>query len=213
MKFTKQLIFCSAIFITSAMSIQAADDNVLSTIQHEWARCQYKLPASASKENCFEKLDEQAAALQAKEPTRNDLKVWLAIVKSTYAGSKGGLGALSLVKQAKVLLEEVIAQDPTVLDGSAYTSLGSLYYQVPGWPVSFGDNEKAEALLKKALQINPNGIDPNYFYADYLLSEGKKAQAKTYFEKALQAPARPGREDADAGRRNEINEKLSEINK
>ncbi|QTG98208.1 tetratricopeptide repeat protein, partial [Vibrio furnissii] len=63
--------------------------------------------------------------------------------------------ALSLVKEAKVLLEQVIETAPETLDGSAYTSLGSLYYQVPGWPIGFGDDDKAEAMLQKALEINP----------------------------------------------------------
>jgi hypothetical protein len=57
-----------------------------------------------------------------------------------------------------------MAIDPRALQGSAYTSLGSLYYQVPGWPIGFGDDKRAEAMLLKALEINPDGIDPNYFY-------------------------------------------------
>ena len=97
--------------------------------------------------------------------------IWAAIVKSSWAGAKGGLGALSLVKTAKRQLEQAIRQNPSALDGSAYTSLGSLYYQVPGWPVGFGDKAKAEQLLKQALAFNPNGIDPNFFYGDYLLEE------------------------------------------
>jgi cytochrome c-type biogenesis protein CcmH/NrfG len=72
---------------------------------------------------------------------------------------------------------------------------------VPGWPVGFGDDEKAEKLLKQALAINPTGIDPNFFYGDFLLDQGDKAQAKVYLDKALAAPARPGREVADEGRR------------
>lgn len=48
------------------------------------------------------------------------------------------------MKEAKVLLEQVIEKAPETLDGSAYTSLGSLYYQVPGWPIGFGDDDKAE---------------------------------------------------------------------
>jgi hypothetical protein len=34
---------------------------------------------------------------------------------------------------------------------------------VPGWPIAYGDTNKADALLKKALVINPNTIDANYF--------------------------------------------------
>ncbi len=124
---------------------------------------------------------------------------------------QGGLGALGLVKEAKAKLEIALKQDPKALDGSAYTSLGSLYYQVPGWPVGFGDDEKAEQLLKQALAINPTGIDPNFFYGDFLLDQGRKAEAKGYLEKALNAPPRPGRELADQGRRIEIRDRLDKL--
>ena len=36
-------------------------------------------------------------------------------------------------------LEQALAIDATALEGSAFTTLGSLYYQVPGWPIGFGD--------------------------------------------------------------------------
>lgn len=156
-------------------------------------------------------MSSQADQASAKEAFRTDLLIWSAIVKSTRAGAKGGLGALGLVKEAKAKLEIALKQDPKALDGSAYTSLGSLYYQVPGWPVGFGDDEKAEQLLKQALAINPTGIDPNFFYGDFLLDQGRKAEAKSYLEKALSAPPRPGRELADQGRRIEIRDRLDKL--
>lgn len=196
------------IWFLMAANVHAED--ALPVVQTGWAACQYQT-AEKLKGDCFKKLEKVATEFQHQQPERNDLKVWLAIVKSTYAGVKGGLGALSLAKEAKALLEEVIAKEPTILDGSAYTSLGSLYYQVPGWPFGFGDDKKAGELLKKALAINPTGIDPNYFYGDYLLEQGDKTKAKEYFSKALQAPPRPGRETADAGRRDEITAKLAKL--
>ena len=51
--------------------------------------------------------------------------------------------------------------------GSAYTSLGTLYFKAPSWPISFGDDKKAEVMLKQALAINPDGIDSNFFYAEF----------------------------------------------
>ena len=187
---------------------QAAD--ALPTIQQQWAHCQYQQTGKA-KESCLEQLSSQADQASAKEAFRTDLLIWSAIVKSTWAGAKGGLGALGLAKDAKTRLELAIKQDPKALEGSAYTSLGSLYYQVPGWPVGFGDDEKAEQLLKQALAINPTGIDPNFFYGDFLLDQGRKAEAKTYLDKALAAPDRPGRTLADQGRRNEIRERLAKL--
>src|SRR5690606_27578047 len=94
--------------------------------------------------------------------------------------------------------------DPSALNGSVYTSLGSLYYHVPGWPIGFGDDKRAGEYLKKALAINPDGIDPNFFYGDFLIEEGDYQQAIAVLQHALEAPPRPGREVADEGRRAEI---------
>ncbi len=89
------------------------------------------------------------------------------------------------------------------MDGSVYTSMGSLYCQVPGWPLAFGSDDKACAYLEKALSINPDGIDANYFYGDFLLNQGDYAAAAKAFEKAIQAPPRAERPLADQGRRQE----------
>ncbi|MFN7196802.1 MAG: tetratricopeptide repeat protein, partial [Hylemonella sp.] len=94
--------------------------------------------------------------------------------------------------------------DGNALEGSAYNSLGVLYYKVPGWPIAFGDKAKARELLQKALALNPKGIDPNFFYAEYLIETKQPAEAQAYLERALQAPARPGRQIADTGRREEV---------
>ena len=140
-----------------------------------------------------------------------ELRIWHAIVLSTWAGAKGGFGALGLVKEARTELETALRLDPRALDGSAYTSLGSLYYQVPGWPVGFGDDAQAEKLLKQALAINPGGIDPNYFYGDFLSRQKRYAEARTALEQALAASDRPGRESADAGRRAEARRLLEQV--
>lgn len=139
--------------------------------------------------------------------------IWRGIIKSTYAGAKGGLGALSLAKSSKADFEQALDIDPNTLNGSAYTSLGTLYFNVPGWPIGFGNDKKAEELLLKALAINPNGIDSNYFFGDYLIQEKRYEEAKAHLLKAMNAPARPNRPLADAGRQKEIAKALATINK
>ena len=139
--------------------------------------------------------------------------IWQGIVEASYAGAKGGLGALGLAKSAKKSFEDALAIDPKALDGSAYTSLGSLYYQVPGWPIGFGDDKLALEFLNKGLAQNPNGIDPNYFYADYLFRKGDLDGAEKAAKKALAAPPREARPLADEGRRKEVNELLAKIAK
>ncbi len=101
--------------------------------------------------------------------------------------------------------------DGKALDGSAYNSLGVLYYKVPGWPLGFGDKDKAKELLQKALAINPQGIDPNYFYGEYLVETKQADEAVPYLERALQAPPRPGRQIADTGRREEVRALLAKL--
>lgn len=187
-------------------------DSELLALQEGWANTHYH-SAKSDKIKEFEALSAQADKMIQANPGRAEPLVWRAIILSTWGGAKGGLGALSLVKEAKTLLEKSIALDEKALEGSAHTSLGSLYYQVPGWPIGFGDDDKAREHLQKALSMNPTGIDPNYFYADFLMAKGNFEESRAYFEKALQAPARPGRPMADAGRHDEIKQKLALIAK
>jgi tetratricopeptide (TPR) repeat protein len=194
-----------------AGSVSAAElQDELVVIQRQWAHVQYQLP-DKDKERAFETLVTDARQLVDHYPGRPEPLIWQGIVLGTYAGARGGLGALGLVKEARKSLEAALAIDERALDGSAHTSLGSLYYQVPGWPLSFGDDSLAEQHLRWALEINPAGIDPNFFFGDYLLEKGDTEQAKGYLQKALLAAPRPGREVADAGRRREISERLDAL--
>ena len=172
-------------------------------LQRDWAIANYQTEA-ATKADTFDRLIIQAEAALANQPNNAELLIWTAIIKSTYAGVKGGLSALSLVKAAKGHLEDAMDIDDMALQGSAYTSLGALYYQVPGWPVGFGSDKKARKMLDKAVTINPDGLDSNYFYGDFLVQQKKYAAARERLNKAMAATVRPGRELAEAGRRAEI---------
>lgn len=185
-------------------------DNAIAGLQHDWEVIRYQTPA-AEREKRFEALAAKAHQASASFPGRGEPLVWEGIIVSSWAGEKGGLGALSLAKQAKALYEQAIQIDGNVLDGSAYNSLGVLYYKVPGWPLGFGDKAKAGELLRKALTINPKGIDPNFFYAEYLVETKHADEAAPYLERALQAPPRPGRQIADTGRREEARALLAKV--
>lgn len=201
--------FAAVLLLPASLAYAGVPEEV-SNLQQKWEQIRYKTPAPAQ-ESQYEQLVAEAQKSVAANPGSAEVLVWYAIIESTYAGAKGGLGALSHVKSAKKSLEQALAISPDVLSGSAYTSLGSLYYQVPGWPIGFGDDKKALEYLKKGLAVNPDGIDPNYFYGDYLFRKGDYAEAERSLNKALQAPARPGRKIADEGRRGEIEQLLAKI--
>lgn len=197
----------------TALPAFALSDNgqaQLQQLQTRWAEINYQTPEK-QREEAFAKLVTQADAALVSEPKAPELLIWRGIILSTEAGAKGGLGALGLVKEAKASLEQALAIDPQALAGSAYTSLGSLYYQVPGWPIGFGDDEKAEKMLTQALAINPDGLDPNYFYGDFLLRQKRYEESRAALEKALAAKDRPGRELADKGRRAEATALLRQV--
>ncbi|OIN01909.1 hypothetical protein BFR57_07600 [Idiomarina sp. MD25a] len=208
----KSLIYAA---ITSALLLTSQTvtaQSKLLDIQHRWAEVNYTLTDDAQ-EQAFESLAKETQAWVDAEPNNAEAHIWLGIIKSTEAGAVGGLGALGLAKEAKASLEKALVIDPNALSGSAYASLGTLYYKVPGWPFGFGDDDEAEKLLKKALEINPQGIDSNYFYADYLYEQGKYKQALDFAKQALLAEARPERPLADAKRRDEVQALIKKANR
>jgi tetratricopeptide (TPR) repeat protein len=185
-------------------------DDAVAELQRDWEVIRYQTP-QAEREKRFEALSAKAHKITETYPGRSEPLIWEGIIVSSWAGEKGGIGALSLVKQAKADYEQALQIDAKALDGSAYNSLGVLYYKVPGWPLGFGDKAKAKELLQKALVLNPQGIDPNFFYAEYLVETQHANEAMPHLEKALQAPPRPGRQIADSGRRDEVRALMAKI--
>jgi tetratricopeptide (TPR) repeat protein len=205
----------TALGLLLSAAAQAGDPQLpsaLQSLQDHWAQANYQLEGKA-RLAAFEALAVEADQVVSNTPGSAEALVWRGIVKSTWAGAKGGLGALSLVKEAKVDLEKAIEIDPNALDGSAWTSLGSLYDQVPGWPMGFGDDKVARQMLEKGLELNPDGIDSHYFYAAYLADEGDWEEAAEHYRQALNAPPRAGRELADQGRRKEVQVALAKAEK
>lgn len=70
-------------------------------------------------------------------------------------------------------------------------TLGILYHKVPGWPIAFGDDDDEKNYLEKALALNPQGIDPHYFYGEFLYDERDYTEAKNHLLLAQQAPKKP----------------------
>ena len=198
----------------SALSINASAETMMDSIhslQTQWAEIKYQTFHEEDQVKKLTALVDEAKALSQEHQNNAEPKIWYGIILSTRAGIKGGLGALKDVKYAKKLFEEALKLNPNALDGSAYTSLGALYYQVPGWPIGFGDDDKAEELLKKSVTMNPDSIDSLYFFGDYLVDQKRYAEAEQVLQHALKAAPRPNRKVADAGRRQEIQASLSTI--
>lgn len=199
-----------ALFAQPTFALDASSPVPLEHLQTRWAEISYQVP-EPQREAAFALLAAEAETAVAAAPGKAEPLIWQGIILSSWAGAKGGLGALGLVKDARASLEQALQIAPEALDGAAYTSLAALYAQVPGWPISFGDKGKAESLFLKALAIDPVGIDPNYFYGDMLVQQKRYDEARLVLRRALEAPDRTGRPLADAGRREQVQRLLAQI--
>jgi tetratricopeptide (TPR) repeat protein len=210
----RRSLFLPLLLLVSAgaWAVESAQSNPVADIAQRWAQIQYETPEKLKAEE-FEKLAAQSDALTQAQSNAAEAWIWYGIVLSSWAGAKGGFGALGKAKEARVALQKSLEIDPTALDGSGYTSLGALYDEVPGWPIGFGDSHEAEKLLRKALDLNPSGIDTLYFWGDHLYRQDRYADARDTLLKAKRAAPRPGRELADAGRRKEIDALLANVEK
>lgn len=197
------LVLLAVALLPPVASGVAALDAELLALEQDWAAVYYEAPRESQPAG-FEQLAQRADALAIRHPQRAEPLVWAGIVRSCHAGVVRGRDALRLARQAREQFERALRQDPTALRGAAYTGLGTLYYRVPGFPLAFGDDDKAGELLEQAIALDPDGLDVNFFYGEWLAKQGRHRQALTRLERAERAAPRPGLERADRGRQAEV---------
>ncbi|WP_295802194.1 tetratricopeptide repeat protein [uncultured Microbulbifer sp.] len=207
----RPLVFVLLSALASPLLAETADDSV-QALQRQWAQIQYRTPEKERADK-LGALTRQAQAATERFPQSAAVWTWSGIIRASHAGAIRGLSALSIVKAARSDLERAIEIDGSALDGAAYTSLGSLYYHVPGWPIGFGDDKKARTYLLKGLEYGAQDVDANYFYADYLFQQKDYTQALDYAGRAEKIPADPQRPLASEGRLGEIKNLQAKIQK
>jgi tetratricopeptide (TPR) repeat protein len=185
-----------ALLLLSSHCLADSLQTSLADIESEWASAYYNMPKQ-QQNAAYSQLLNKTVKLSAQYPKSPEPLFWQAVIKATYADHQDAISALESIHEARDLLIKVLKIDPKAMNGSAYVTLGTLYYMVPKWPIAFGDNAKAKEMLETALKINPNGIDANYYYGDFLLSNNELTEAENYFEKAATTPIRSDQSYAD----------------
>jgi tetratricopeptide (TPR) repeat protein len=185
----KKTAFVALLLLSSQGFAENLNDS-LQNIESEWASIYYNTPKQ-QREAEYSRLLVKTVSLSRQFPGNAEPFIWEAIVKATNADHQDPVSALAAVHEARDLLFKAIEINPQAMDGAAYVTLGTLYYMAPKWPIAFGDDAAAKKMLQTALMINPNGIDTNYFYANYLLSNNELKEAEKYFLRAIAVvPAR-----------------------
>ena len=190
-------------------NIWAAENSALNAdilrLALDWEHVKFQVDDKDLQEKQIAVLAERAAGIAQQYQNRPEAAIWLGILISEQASMASENGspfkALGFAKRARDILEKVEKVDPFVLDAGAPTSLGVLYYRVPGFPIGFGDKAKARQLLEEAVRNALNGLDANYFYGDFLYEQHEYPQAETVLKRALTLPLHPDRPIWDKSRR------------
>lgn len=188
-----------------------AFDGALHNLEIRWETVKFTVPPGDQQTAEMEKVGAEADALMARYPNRVEAEIWDGILKSEQASMASAFSALSLAKEARAILEKAYTENPAALDAGAPTSLGVLYYRVPGFPIAFGDNKKARSLLEQATASAPQGLDAWYFYGDFLMNQGETDKARQVFTYALSIPENSDRPLWDKSRRQVIKEDLAKL--
>ncbi|MDB5359071.1 MAG: hypothetical protein JWO51_368 [Rhodospirillales bacterium] len=180
-------------------------------LDDKWAHIVYQVADKGEQLREIEALAKEAATVVARYPGRAEPLLWQGIVTSEEAGLASVFDQLGLAGEARTMFERAQMIDPYALNGSVLMSLGVIYYHVPGFPIGFGNDRKARGFLEAALAMDPNGLDANYFYGDFLIEQGEYAKARTVLEHALEARPNPRRPIWDAGRRLDVRDLLAKL--
>jgi tetratricopeptide (TPR) repeat protein len=194
-------------------SSQAADglSPEVRRLQAKWEAIKFGVPEGNDQTNQMNALGEDADAVAARLSGMPEALIWDGIITSERASMASTFYALGFAKRARDILEQAYSLDPARLDAGATTSLGVLYYRVPGFPIGFGDKARARQLLEQAVKLAPNGLDAWYFYGDFLYTQNELPKADEVLRHALKIPQHPDRPLWDKNRRLVIEELLAKI--
>jgi len=194
-------------------SSQAADalSPEVRRLQTKWEAIKFSVPEGDDQTHQMNALGDDADAVAARLPGMPEALIWDGIITSERASMASTFYALGFAKRARDILEQAYSLDPAKLDAGATTSLGVLYYRVPGFPIGFGDKARARQLLEQAVKLAPNGLDAWYFYGDFLYSQNELSKAGEVLRRALKIPQHPDRPLWEKNRRLVIEELLAKI--
>lgn len=128
---------------------------------------------------------DQALALNA-----DDVRglFWKAAAMGKMAEDGGIVNALRMLRPMEKMLLKVVALDEKYENAGAHRALGRMYHKLPGFPISFGSNQKALMHLKRAHELFPRDVITRAFYAELLYDEGKRDEARKHADFVLATP-------------------------
>jgi len=128
---------------------------------------------------------------------------WRGALKGQIGLEEGIRSSLSTVEPMKEDLEQAIELDPDY--AAAYDALAHLYMEVPGWPVSIGDEDKALEYREQSVELEPDNFQYQWGLYENYQEVGADEKAEEVLEDILELPLDEKQSDAE-----EIKEKARE---
>lgn len=207
--FAAALMAVTTAALTTAQAADPVLEAELASVRNEFDAAYFATTQKSARKSAFETLIDHAAALSARYPASADAAAWEGIVLSTYAGEVSAMSAMKYAKAARSALQRAEAIDGQALEGGLYASLGTLYSKVPGGFVGFGDDTLAAEYFAKAMEVDATALETNFFYGEFLVDQGKYAEAVPVLEQALTSPTIADRPLMDQTRRAEASKLLA----
>lgn len=136
---------------------------------------------------------------------------WLAVNYGLLGKERGVLESVRLVDPIEKHTRKALEVDESYFYGAPWRVLGRLYNQLPGWPLSRGDNKKALEYLQKALKFGPKFYLNHLYIADVYAALKDKAKAREHLEWVIKAPLSPHHEKEDTRDKEVAKEMLKKL--
>jgi tetratricopeptide (TPR) repeat protein len=162
----------------------------ISKVEERWGEIRWNLEEN-EKIAAYRALVEDAERVRQQHPASARAWIWEAIALASYAGARADMGSLLRLRAARAAYERAIELGEDELAGFAYANLGTLYHRVPGWPISFRDDDRAREFLRRGLEADPESLDTHFAYGRFLIDQGEYPAAIEALERALVAAPGP----------------------
>ena len=127
-------------------------------------------------------IGKRAVELAPKNP---EAHVWYGINTGRWGQTKGIMRSLFLLPTVREEVDATLALDPKNLRALALQ--GNVFFEVPR--LAGGDREKAEAVFRKAIEIDPHFTNARIDLARVLIATGRYADARRELQQVLDEKA------------------------
>ncbi len=119
-----------------------------------------------------------ADQIRKQKPDKPHGHYWYGTGLGLLGLSRGILNSVQMVPEGKKALEQAIAIDPDYMSAAAFITLGRIYMQLPGFPISIGNDKEALRLTAEGVRRAPGFALAKLYMADMLWMLGKEDEAR-----------------------------------